>query len=302
MLSSNITRFLVMALAAAFVIYPQFADARAGSGRSMGSRGSNTYQSTPSQGVQPINRSTTAQPGAAPRQAQPAASLPYNSGGHPFLSGLAGGFLGAGLASMLFGHSFGDVGGGAGAGGMGLLPILLILGVIYFIYKRFKNSKMSFSGNQYSGVALPSGGVSQQVITVTDTDKTAFEQSLYKIQQKWSEGDLNGLRQYVTPEMLQYFSEELSANASRGVANKIEKVQLQHADIVEAWHEYDMDYVTARLQWSALDYNVRLDRQSHDSDYIASGTTNATEIAEEVWTFARSSGGNWLLSAIQQVE
>ena len=78
---------------------PHFADARAGGGRSMGSMGSHTYNSSPS--AAPIQRSVTPAPAATPS---------YNSGyntnsgyapsfgsSHPFLTGIAGGFLGAGF-------------------------------------------------------------------------------------------------------------------------------------------------------------------------------------------------------------
>ena len=42
---------------------------------------------------------------------------------------------------------------------------------------------------------------------------------LVEIQTAWSRGDLNALRRSMTPEMLSYFSEELSRNTSDGVEN-----------------------------------------------------------------------------------
>ena len=72
--------------------------------------------------------------------------------------------------------------------------------------------------------------------------------------------------------------------------------------MVQSWHEFDLDYATAQLKWSALDYMVRLDRNPGDADYIASGSATNSDTAEEIWTFVRASGGNWLLSAIQQME
>ena len=45
---------------------------------------------------------------------------------------------------------------------------------------------------------------------------------------------------------------------------------------------------------------VRLDRTSTDADYVASGSKTEVFISEEYWTFARTDGGHWLLSAIQQ--
>src|SRR5712671_8158877 len=88
---------------------PAIAEARAGSsagGRSssMGSRGSRTYENN---GAQPLSRSVTPPPEPSrPPGLAPAAPAPAYGGGsffqrHPFLTGLAGGFIG----SWLFGHS-----------------------------------------------------------------------------------------------------------------------------------------------------------------------------------------------------
>ena len=102
--------------------------------------------------------------------------------------------------------------------------------------------------------------------------------------------------------MLQYFNEELSSNASRGLMNKVENVTLRVADITESWREFALDYAAANLQWTANDYMVNLDKNPGEQGYIASG--NKTEFVEvkELWTFVRSAGGNWLLSAVQQVD
>jgi len=314
----NIASIFILLFFISAIILPQFAEARAGGGRSsMGSRGSRTYAPSssyraPSYQAKPIERSATTKP--APQTAPSAlAGQPMNNpqggfGGGTFWRGMAGGFLGAGIASMLFGGHAGGMGGGfgGGAGGMlgGLLQMLLIGGVLYFLYKKFFAQKInsnnnSYSNNSYVNEAEPVIDVTQPLL-ITDTDKQYFEQLLLKIQKSWSDGDLSHLRAYVTPEMLQYFNEELSANASRGLANKVEQVELQTADIMESWSEYNLDYVTTRLHWSALDYMVRLDAKAGDANYIASGNNNAVEEAEEFWTFVRAAGGNWLLSAIQQ--
>ncbi len=287
----TIASLLLVSLTIFAAVLPEMADARAGGGFSSGSRGSRTY-SAPS-GAAPIQRSTT------PQRQNTTPNQPYQQPAAPmggFGRGLLGGFLGAGLFSMLFG------GWGGGGGGIGLLPLLLIAGLVYFFFRRMQQ------GQGFTASPPASGGyydsqepVNTQPLAVTDADKAEFEQTLYRIQHNWSEGDLARLRQFVTPEMLHYFSEQLSVNSSRGLANKVEQVQLLHAEIVEAWHEYNMDYATARLQWSALDYMARLDRSPMDGDYVASGSHNIPETVGEIWTFVRASGGHWLLSAIQQV-
>jgi len=48
----------------------------------------------------------------------------------------------------------------------------------------------------------------------------------------------------VTPEMLSYFSEELAANASHGLINRVTEIKLLQGDLAEAWREARGDYAT----------------------------------------------------------
>jgi predicted lipid-binding transport protein (Tim44 family) len=121
------------------------------------------------------------------------------------------------------------------------------------------------------------------------------------VQAAWSNADLQGLRRLVTPEMLVYFAEELANNTSQGVQNRVEQVTLLNGDLREAWDEAQLQYATAHLRWSAVDYTLRTDRGPGDADAVVEGDPLHPVIAEEMWTFARAHGGHWLLSAIQQV-
>ena len=325
---SNLRPLFLIIITFSALLAPHFADARAGGGRSsMGSRGSRTYNSPSySSNAQPIQRSTMS-PQNTPQQQMPGSARPgfnsqpmgaaFGGGGSPFFRGLAGGFLGAGLASMFFGHSSyagaAGMGGGGFAGLLGsLFKIILIGGLIYLVIRFFRSRSTltnltnatptnNFSGNfnssNHSSYQAPEAVIS---LNITDSDKNYFEQLFQKIQHHWSEGDLNRLRQFVTPELLQYFSEELSSNASRGLMNKVENVTLKIADITESWHEFDLDYASANLQWTAHDYMVNLDKNNGENGYLASGSQNELVEVKEVWTFVRSAGGNWLLSAVQQ--
>jgi predicted lipid-binding transport protein (Tim44 family) len=93
--------------------------------------------------------------------------------------------------------------------------------------------------------------------------------------------------------VLSYYAEELAANTSRGVLNRISDVKLLQGDLSEAWREGNADYATVAMRYSLNDEIV--DR--------ASGrvTEGGPDEATEVWTFMRTPGGAWLLSAVQQV-
>src|SRR6202008_4028057 len=108
---------LALLFSMTLALAPAVAEARAGSsygGRSssMGSRGLRTYEN---KGAQPLSRSATPLP-QTPQPGFGGAPSPAYGGGsffqrHPFLTGLAGGFIG----SVLFGSSGWGARGGGGA-------------------------------------------------------------------------------------------------------------------------------------------------------------------------------------------
>ena len=287
---------------------PSLAEARAGGKSSMGSRGSRSFDGN---GAAPITRS--ANPTTQTQSASPVTrSTPAAAGGslfqrHPFLSGLTGGFLGA----MLFSH----LGGGLGHALGGILQFLII-GLAIFLAIRLamhffgRRGSPAGSGTRFAAAPAPRAvgaavaptaryrGVDT---TVADADLEAFQSLHAAVQEAWAASDLSRMRQLMTPEMLGYFSEELAKDTSEGVRNIVSDVKLLKGDIGESWEEGDLQYATAYLKWSAIDYLARLDRSSGMPDYVAGGDPNRPIEAEEVWTFVRGRGSNWLLSAIQQV-
>jgi predicted lipid-binding transport protein (Tim44 family) len=305
-------------IAAVVIVAPSLAEARVGAGSSSGSRGSHTDQAPPptqtAPTAKPVERSTTPQQQA--QKATPAAPVAAQSGGfmarNPFLSGLMGGMLGAGLFGMLFGGGFGGgLGGGAGMLGL-LLQVLLIGGVAYLAVRLFRGwsaARVQPAGSASAYAAPPRltdapmarssepllvGSASAQ-LAITAEDYTTFEGLLSDIQTAYGKGDLAKLRGLATPEMLGYFSEQLSANASRGVENKVEAVKLEQGDLSEAWSEAGLDYATVAMRFSMIDVT----RTIADGKIVDGSDHDRTE-AREVWTFLRSRGGQWILSAIQQ--
>lgn len=284
------------------------ANARAGGGFSGGSRGMRTF-STPAPtrtapAVSPVQRSATS-PGYG-------SNAPYRSGYRPgFFGGglfgsLAAGFLGAGLFGLLFGHGF--FGGMLGFGSFfGLiLQLVLIYFAVKFFFAWLQRRNMPASASAYAGGGTsygfsPSGGgfgagaaaPTSTPITIGKADYDAFERLLGGIQEAYSAEDVNALRGRVTPEMLSYFNEQLSANASRGVVNRVSDVRLLQGDLSEAWREGDSEYATVAMRFTLTDSIV--DRKS---GRVVDG--GRPEEVTEVWTFVRSREGAWVLSAIQQ--
>ena len=306
-------------LAALIVLAPTLADARAGgsyrsggggSFTSQGSRGSRTYD-------QPMQRSITPQtPGTG--TAQPGYGGAYGGYGygaaHPFWTGLAGGFLGSWIGSMLFPHWGMAYGGyGVGFGGVlgSLLSWLLIIGLIWFGFRMVRRRFATADGPDFQPMGFGGSGGFQQPyapaaargapLAIVEADYQAFEAILKTVQGAWSDGNLAEMRRVVTPEMLSYFAEQLAENESQGVVNRVEQIELVRGDLRESWDEGRMQYATCALRWRALDYTVRNDRRPNDPGYVVDGDPQHPSESAETWTFVRSPGGHWLLSAIQQV-
>ena len=303
------------AMAAMILLVPAMADARVGGGTNTGSRGSKTDQApAPTQTApapKPVERSAT-----PTQQAQrPAATTAAAQGGsffsrHPFLSGMMGGMLGAGLFGMLFGGGFGGFAGAAGMLGL-LIQVALIGGLGYLAWRLFKGRAAAQAPRAAYAGAMPrleepamarstpmlsgGGAAAPAGLAIAAEDFTTFETMLADIQSGYSKGDLAALRTLVTPEILGYFSEQLSANASRGVENKVEAVKLEQGDLSEAWTEGTVDYATVAMRFSMIDATRRI-----TDGTVVEGDLLARTQATEVWTFLRSRGGRWILSAIQQ--
>jgi predicted lipid-binding transport protein (Tim44 family) len=310
------------AVAATLALVVSSADARPRS--SFGSRGSQTYSAPPSTATaptaKPMERSMTqpGQPGSAVAQRPATAPNAAPTGGlfgRPgFMGGLFAGFLGAGLLGMMFGHGLtGGLGGFASMLGL-MLQIGIVVIIAYLLWTWWQrrsqpalasgpamrdmtpgDQRPSFlgglGGGMGAGPATTRASGTDEVGT-TPEDFNTFERLLGEIQTAYGNEDLGQLRTRVTPEMLSYYSEELAANASNGVVNKLSDIKLLQGDLAEAWREGNTDYATVAMRYSLVDQMI--DRAS--GRVVQGGPDEATE----VWTFMRARGGNWLLSAIQQ--
>jgi len=282
---------LALVFSLTLALTPSLAEARAGSSfggafSGMGSRGSRSFEGN---GASPLGRS----------MATPAPSPGFGGGGffsnHPFLTGLFGGFIGSMLfGGGFFGHMFG-----------GLFTLLIVGFLIFFVLRLLGGGRMATAGGTPRSLGAAAAPAAQRYrgrdIFVGDADLSAFQSLHAAIQEAWGRGDLAQLRQLLTPEMLSYFSEEMTRNSSQGVQNLVSNVNLVKAELTESWEEGDLQYASALMRWTALDYTVRIGSSPSSPGALVSGDPRVPAEAEEMWTFVRRQGGHWLLSAIQQV-
>ena len=143
-----------------------------------------------------------------------------------------------------------------------------------------------------SGSAARPGG--PPPIAISPADYQQFEQLLQGVQAAWSAHDLAGLQAMATPEMVSYFADQLSQQVSRGVRNTVTDVRLESGDLSQAWTEQGKDYATVAMRFSMIDAT------RDASGRVVDGSASEHVTATEIWTFVRSRGGRWILSAIQQ--
>jgi predicted lipid-binding transport protein (Tim44 family) len=297
------------------------AEAQAGRGKNTGSRGSQTQSAPPPtatapQTAQPIQRSTT-QPGVAGRPAAAPAQSRWGSG---FGGMLMGGLLGAGLFGLLSGSGlFGGAAGLAGMLGL-LLQVALIGGIIYLAFRLFRGrsqpqtaeaapvarqgmmgqGQQPYASTPAGSFAAPAAAPAVQVqpLQLEPTDFDAFERLLGRIQESYGREDIPALRAIATPEMANYFSEDIAENQRKGIHNVVSDTKLLSGDLSEAWREPDGEYATVAMRFSLLSTDVE-----RGTGRILSGSSDRPIELTEIWTFVRRPGSNangWKLSAIQQ--
>lgn len=192
---------------------------------------------------------------------------------------------------------------------VGVLLLLLFLGAatVFYYLKIQRPSLPDFSGLAGRDPALDNRSETPSrthkrnlsIDQVTSADKATFQQLLSDVHAAWSRQDLAGLRQFVTPDMLNYFNAALADHIKQDIHNHVEDVILLQAEVLEAWMEDTAYHVSAGLRWSARDYDLSLTKQRGEPGYVVRGSEETPTESREIWTFVRDQDGKWLLSAIQ---
>jgi predicted lipid-binding transport protein (Tim44 family) len=307
--------FSLMALLAGTTLAAVNAEARAGGGGSLGSRGSRSY----SQPVSPYS-----QPGRN-QQAAPFSPSPYQSpmpSGGGFLRNMAGGLVGGMLGGMLFRSlGFGGGMGGGFGGGIGLFEIILIGGIIYLVYRMMRGRgdeaapyrTPSVTGSYYETQAsqpiMPAyadtaGDLAAGLSHIRQMDPGFDEQRFpdmvmdifFKIQGAWMNRDLGGVNSLLTPDMRRIFQEDIDRLLREHRVNRLENIAVRKVEVSEAWQESGRDYITTLIYANLLDYTT-----DDSNGQVVEGSKTDPVKFEEFWTFTRPVGNNqWQLSGINQ--
>jgi predicted lipid-binding transport protein (Tim44 family) len=295
------------------------AEARAGGGRSSGSRGSRSY----SKPVAPPSQAKPYQQ-ATPQQVRPMSPPPFQTpqpAGGGFFRSMAGGIVGGMLGGMLFrSMGFGGSGGGGGfGGGIGIFEILLIGGIIYFIYRMIKKKREEAANNEnvysmndnreqvsYQHSATygnqgddPANGLAYVRQMDPMFDEQRFNDLVmdifFKIQGAWMNRDLAPVSSLLTQEMRKIFQDDIDRLLRERRINRLENIAVRNVELSEVWQESGQDYITAMIYANLLDYTT------DEAGQVVEGSKTDPVKFEEYWTFTRPVGNNpWQLSAINQ--
>ena len=313
-----------MAIAVLFLslsVMEMDASARAGGGRSFGSRGSRSYSTPASPYSQPSPSRQVAPP------SQPTSPPPFQQpqpAGGGFMRSMAGGLVGGMLGGMLFRSLGFGGGGGMGGSGIGLFEILLLAGIGYFIYRIVKSRREAAESSQtyYNQSSYGQGGYQQPVQAAPQSyepepgdvaaglahirqmdasfDENRFNDNVmdifFKIQGAWMNRDLATVTSLLTDEMRRVFQEDIGKLLADKKVNRLENIAVRSVDVVEAWQESGQDFITALIYANLLDYTT----DDTTGQVVAGSKTDPVKF-EEYWTFTRPVGNNaWKLSGIDQ--
>ena len=289
-------RFLaiLLSLVTAFsVISVDTAEARRGG--SFGSRGVKTFQSVPATKTSPNVTAPVQNTRATPSPANAASrsQAPQNTG--LFGGGLMRGLFLGGLFGLFLGTGFGGMGGMLSL----LFQLALIGGLLWLFFGRRRLATAGGPGLAAGlGAAQPRpapAAPATHPLEVTPADLDVFEDRLKGVQDAFSRGDETGLARLTTPEMLGFLRDELADNAARGLRNEVIDTRMLGGSVAEAWSEGRRDFATVSIRYESRDLMREI-----ASGRVVSGAEGLTETTE-IWTFLRENGGDWRLSAIQQV-
>ena len=324
MSKNHLLRSLVVIVAFMFVFFVMLdavAHARVGGGRSLGSRGFSSgggfQRSSPTR-----TPPSTQQPGMA--QQQPGQQPPAATPGRSFLYGMGGGLMGGMIGSMLFGsRGYAGGEGGTGGGGFGfgdLIIILIIIGIIWHIVKRFRARRemqmsaanaggygsYAYNEPQYEPAYVPSSQdtVSAGLRHISEMDpsfnESAFKENaedmFFRIQGGWTKRDMSGVRNLLTPQMLDIFQTEINGLVASKQFNRLENIAVRQVEIVDAAQDQGEEWITVRFLASLLDYVT-----DEAAGNVISGSSTDPVKFLEYWTFTRKIGEkSWRLAGITQ--
>jgi predicted lipid-binding transport protein (Tim44 family) len=234
-------------------------------------------------------QTTSPQKQAQPPAQAPAPAAPAPSGASRWLGPLAGLAAGGLLASMFMGE-------GAGGAFGSMLMILALVAGAFFIFRMLRRPQpqpVQYAGTtEKTMVDMPASGGSASTPANRGPRPAWFDDASFvreakkhfiRLQDANDRGDLNDIREYVTPEM--YAEISLQIQERNGQPNKTEVVTL-NADIADVFTDGDLAIASV-----------------HFTGLIREAENAPAAAFSEIWHIQRSQSqvnAAWFIAGIQQ--
>jgi predicted lipid-binding transport protein (Tim44 family) len=221
----------------------------------------------------------------------------------------SGGDFDFGGSSFDSGSDFGgssSPGGGVPCGSGGAIGVVIFFVVIIVISMLVKRARYAARRNPQAqqmmnqmltglagtaaaaGAAMPAANIPAELAKIKQKDPIFNEQdfigfaqnAFYKIQEAWKTQNLSIARPYVSDQLMQRYSNQISEIQSRAERNVVENMVIGHQNITNIRSDAMYDYITVRFDASATDYTV--DRNNK----IIRGDQKIRPFTE-YWTFMR---------------
>ena len=161
------------------------------------------------------------------------------------------------------------------------------------------------SGRGASGVASRRDSrADEELRKMADADASFSEQAFLdlakenflRFQQAWANRDIGPVRDLMDDEIRAEVERDIEGLRRERKVNRLDGVEIERAEIVEAWSEEGYEFITVRYEASLCDYVVR-----EGTEEVLEGSRTDRARFSERWTWVRSQGsGRWFLSAIEQ--
>ena len=131
-----------------------------------------------------------------------------------------------------------------------------------------------------------------------ETIKARTAELFFKIQEGWSQREIDLLIPFLAPHMAEVFNREILRLKVEGKINIVSGMTLREIEIQKSWLEAGIDFVNLRISATALDF----EKDDRTGETLSGDPLEPVTI-NEVWTLSRPSPeGEWVVAGIRKYQ
>jgi predicted lipid-binding transport protein (Tim44 family) len=216
---------------------------------------------------------------------------------------------------FLVGGAFGALFLGRPFGGFGLLELLVLTGLILLAFRALSGSRETLTASYagfYGGAPsalstgpppdVAAGALEHAVAQIRETDPSfaparfaeIVTETFRRVQEAWTARDMRPAADALTVELREQLQRECDRLRSSGKVNRVERMTVRRAAIIDARRERGWDQVTVHIVATLVDYTT-----DEGGRKVLAGNPFEPVRFEERWNFIRPTGSTpWRVSAM----